>query len=182
MFTGAQKFKYKTFANFFNRLRINLDYYLRSKAIENDYERLFNLLITYRLKSTLSPDLREQARISEGGKWKFASLLAETLDIYEGEREEFNTFGGGLSGGKFKGKAFTPSNKNSYNSQGNLNNPQGNPCSFCKQSSPTHTPINCWHNPDGPKFRPGLNRTISRVSNRYGTSHSLSPNFSIYSI
>ena len=214
MFSDAEKKSNETYAQFVNRLSIYLNYYLKSRDVKDDYQRLVNLLITDQLKSRVFKGVREQVRIAEKGKWMEAPALAEILDIYVSEREEYSTYSYGTSnyksGNKFaRGANATPSVQsdlaknaalsssspsldksqstwhNSASAGGNKNSPkrgnavserERNPsfhaaCSFCKQREPKHSPLNCYQNPNGPKFRSTLKSNVRRVSAQFKQTH-----------
>src|SRR5260370_4304578 len=64
-------------------------------------------------------------------------------------------------------KAYNNGDKKGPNvgSSGSAPDQNRPPCSHCKQTTPFHTPMNCWKNVHGPKFRPELvsNSKIKRV-------------------
>src|SRR6266496_342607 len=89
MFNIAKKYPEETYAQFAHRLTVDLNYYMKARKIDDSYDRLLNLLLADKLKTTLNYYLREQVRIVESGTWRDADSLAETLDIYVSERSDF---------------------------------------------------------------------------------------------
>ena len=181
----------ETFAQFTYRLGTYLNYYLESRKVVKSYERLRKLLISDKLKLTLSPGMWNQARLAEKGKWIDPPELAETLDNYVADVADMN-YSKNSYQRKNKGKIFfrksdndnerkdaqnnsssavnqdsetnKKENKNvSLSSQqkgaryGSNESAQGQivrpPCVHCKQEIPTHSPLRCWKNPNGPEFR-----------------------------
>ena len=90
MFRNAEKKQEETYTQFSYRLGIYLNYYLDSRKIEQSYERLRKLLISDKLKLTLSAGMRNQARLAEKGKWIEVTELAETLDNYVADIADMN--------------------------------------------------------------------------------------------
>jgi len=64
----ATKTANETYTQFVNRLLVSLSYYLKSREIRNDFQKLFNLLVCDKLKDTLGGTLREQVRVAENNK------------------------------------------------------------------------------------------------------------------
>ena len=91
MFTQAEKLNKETYAQYVNRLSINLSYYVKSREVDGDYNNLFNLLVCDRLKEGLVGKLRDEVRISEKGGSKTFCQIAEHLDVYVSEAIDFET-------------------------------------------------------------------------------------------
>ncbi len=70
------------------------------------FEILRKLLISDKLKLTLSPGMRNQARLAEKGKWVDPPELAETLDNYVADLADMNYSTSGYQG-KNKGNFFS---------------------------------------------------------------------------
>ena len=89
LFNSAAKTASETYTQFVNRLSVGLNYYLKSRDIQNDYRKLFNMLVCDKLKDTLDGTLREQVRVAENNKAREFSDLAEYLDNYVSETNFF---------------------------------------------------------------------------------------------
>ena len=53
MFQKSSKRREETYVQFVNRVKVLLQYYTSSRKVDNNYERLFHLLISDHLKSTV---------------------------------------------------------------------------------------------------------------------------------
>jgi len=67
------------------RLRNLLSYYLKSRLVE-DYETLIKLLISDRLKGSLTQRLLNYVLTQEGDGWYVASKVASLADVYVNNR------------------------------------------------------------------------------------------------
>jgi len=74
-----------TYTLFAARLRNLLSYYLKSRFVE-DYETLIELLISDRLKGSLSQGLLNYILTQEGKGWYVASKVASLADVYVNNR------------------------------------------------------------------------------------------------
>ena len=81
-FDTASKRPDETYTFFAARLRNNLRYYLRSRECLDDYDRLFALLISDKLKSCLPPGALNYVLSLEGHEWFSPARLAECADTY----------------------------------------------------------------------------------------------------
>ena len=79
-FESAIKRVDETHILFAARLRNNLRYYLRSRDVGNDYEKLCNLLIADKLKSCLSSGPLNYVLTLEGDNWFEPKRIAELAD------------------------------------------------------------------------------------------------------
>ena len=81
-FDNATKWPDETFLFFTARLRNNLRYYLRSRGCLDDYDKLFSLLVSDKLKSCLPVGALNYVLSLEGHDWFGPGKLAETADTY----------------------------------------------------------------------------------------------------
>ena len=81
-FDNATKRPDETFIYFAARLRNNLRYYLRSRDCLDDFERVFSLLISDKLKSCLSAGALNYVLSLEGNDWFDSRRIGELTDTY----------------------------------------------------------------------------------------------------
>ena len=90
-FDTATKRSDETYTFFAARLKNNLRYFFRSRECLNDYDRLFALLISDKLKSCLPSAALNYVLSSEANEWFGPARIAELADTYvshHGEREK----------------------------------------------------------------------------------------------
>ena len=71
---------------FSTRLSCLLKYYLESRKISNSYDDLVALLLSDRLKESLSANVRYHISDKEGVNWFKSVQISELVDLYESER------------------------------------------------------------------------------------------------
>ena len=81
-FDNATKRPDETFIYFAARLRNNLRYYLRSRDCLDDFERVFSLLISNKLKSCLPAGALNYVLSLEGNNWFDPRRIGELADTY----------------------------------------------------------------------------------------------------
>ena len=81
-FDTATKCSDETYIYFAARLRNNLRYYLRSRDCMDDFDSLFALLVSDKLKSCLSSGALNYVLSLEGQDWFLPSKVAELADTY----------------------------------------------------------------------------------------------------
>jgi len=81
-FDNATKRPNETFIYFAARLRNNLRYYLRSRDCLVDFERVFSLLISDKLKSCLAAGAFNYVLSLEGNDWFDPRRIGELEDTY----------------------------------------------------------------------------------------------------
>ena len=86
-FNSMVKESSETFHQFGNRLSSLFDYYVESRQINSDYDKLAQLLIYDRIKSALPQFLAKhvlalEAAVSEKGGWLGKQGLIDALDAY----------------------------------------------------------------------------------------------------
>src|SRR5688572_11525428 len=72
----------ETFTIFSSKLRIAILYYLNSRQITNEFDKLVSLLCADRLKESLSKPCLDFVLAQEKGEWLGCKELAEAADIY----------------------------------------------------------------------------------------------------
>jgi len=187
MFTAANKLTSETFLQFVNRLKINLGYYIKSREVGTNFDKLLNLLIVDKLKDTLKGPLREQVRVVENNAPKDFSIIAEFLDNYVSETQDLTGENEALvfskpawqkPAGKTQNLSATakefaslPINARLQSmAAGTAPEVQGAtvwpPCRFCKHEKPNHSPDNCRRRPGAPE---GHNCPICKKENQFHT-------------
>src|SRR3989454_4546508 len=73
---------------FSTRLTCLFKYYLNSRHVDGSFEKLQNLILADRLKASLKDSTRFHIADKEGDTWQKPSVLAELVDLYEGERRD----------------------------------------------------------------------------------------------
>ena len=86
-FNSISKDSNETYHQFGNRLASLFEYYIESRQVNNDYDRLLQLMIYDRIKSSLPSYLARhilslEAPLSESGGWLGRQGLIDALDYY----------------------------------------------------------------------------------------------------
>ena len=81
-FDQAEKRFDETFIMFPARLRNNFRYYLRSREVNDDFERLCELIISDKLRSCLPQGPLNYVLAAEAGSWHSPDKVAELADCY----------------------------------------------------------------------------------------------------
>jgi len=80
--TVKRKFD-ETYTLFCSRLRSLFEYYLKSRKVNQDFNKLVSLMVTDRLKTEMSPScLKHILTIETGDKWLECDKLADAADAY----------------------------------------------------------------------------------------------------
>ena len=82
-FDQAVKRSDETYMMFSARLRNNFRYYLRSREIGEDFERLCELMISDKLRSCLPNGPLNYVLAAEAGSWYTTDEVAELADTYD---------------------------------------------------------------------------------------------------
>ena len=82
-FMDAKKTAEETYTMFTARLKNLLNYYVKSRQVNDDYERLFDLLISDKLKESLPPGPLQFILSKEGTECFKASMIADLADCSE---------------------------------------------------------------------------------------------------
>jgi hypothetical protein len=72
----------ETYTVFAGKLRNALMYYLKSRDIKNEFDKLVSLMCADRLKETLSKPCLDYVLAQEKGEWLGCEELANSVDIY----------------------------------------------------------------------------------------------------
>ncbi len=132
-FKSAEKKTSETWTQFANRLSILWGYYLDSREINHNYERLVNLMLCDRLKDSITAVyLRDQIRIVESGRSKDIFVVAEHLDNYVSERADYsyntpNSYGQGKKWHKSNQSSGAQGGSQTHDTQGGGGDPKGAP-------------------------------------------------------
>ena len=89
MFYKLNKIPSDTFSQYSAKLSVQLQYYLSSRKIDNNFDKLFKLLVADKFKESLSFYYREKVRVFESGEWKAPEDVADMLDVLVGESDDF---------------------------------------------------------------------------------------------
>src|SRR6218665_4065114 len=81
-FMDAKQTAEETYTMFTARLKNLLNYYVKSRQVNDDYERLFDLLISDKLKESLPPGPLQFVLSKEGTECFKASMIADLADIH----------------------------------------------------------------------------------------------------
>src|SRR6218665_487086 len=81
-FMDAKKTAEETYTMFTARLKNLLNYYVKSKQVTDDYERLFDLLISDKLTKSLPPGPLQFVLSKEGTECFKASMIADLADTH----------------------------------------------------------------------------------------------------
>ena len=86
-FNSESKSSNETYHQFGNRLTALFDYYVEAREVNNNYDRLAQLMIYDRIKSSLPPFLSRhvlalEASLAEKGGWLGRQELIDALDAY----------------------------------------------------------------------------------------------------
>jgi len=81
-FDQAEKRFDETFIMFAARLRNNFRYYLRSREVKDDFERLCELIISDKLRSCLPQGPLNYVLAAEAGSWHSPDKVDELADFY----------------------------------------------------------------------------------------------------
>ena len=90
LFYEAERQSDETFVNFSTRLTLNFEYYLDSCKVEKNYDKLFELMVKNKLKSSMKDWTREKIREFEMGS-EVCTLreIAERADVLETDKTPF---------------------------------------------------------------------------------------------
>src|SRR6218665_1778542 len=78
----AKKTAEETYTMFTARLKNLLNYYVKSRQVNDDYKRLFDLLISDKLKESLPPGPLQFVLSKEGTECFKASMIADLANIH----------------------------------------------------------------------------------------------------
>src|SRR6218665_666726 len=78
----AKKMAEKTYTMFTARLKNLLNYYVKSRQVNDEYGRLFDLFIADKLKKTLPPGPLQFVLSKEGAECFQSSMIADLADIH----------------------------------------------------------------------------------------------------
>src|SRR6218665_276745 len=81
-FMDAKKTAEETYTMFTARLKNLLNYYVKSRQVNDDYENLFDLFISDKLKESLPPGPLQFVLSKEGTECFKASMIADLADIH----------------------------------------------------------------------------------------------------
>src|SRR6218665_396929 len=81
-FMDAKKTALETYTMFTARLKNLLNYYVKSRQVNDDYGRLFDLLISDKLKESLPPGPLQFVLSKEGAEYFQFSMIADLADIH----------------------------------------------------------------------------------------------------
>ena len=85
-FIDAKKTVDETYTMFSARLKNLLNYYVRSRRVERNFEKLFDLLVADKLKESLPPGPLQFVLSKEGTECFEASVVADLADIHVNNR------------------------------------------------------------------------------------------------
>jgi len=85
-FDNAIRTSNESCIQFATRLCTLQDFYFQSRNLDNSYNALVQLLLSDRLKDTLTPEARCFISDREGNDWFDVHRVAELIDMYESER------------------------------------------------------------------------------------------------
>src|SRR6266536_3570872 len=91
MFRNAVKDKNESHVQFATRLLVLWKYYLDSREIKEDYNRLCELMIVDKFKDVLTPNAREFIRNKEEESWNPVQKVARMIDTYVNDFPENRT-------------------------------------------------------------------------------------------
>src|SRR6218665_2476104 len=136
-FMDAKKTVEETYTMFTARLKNLLNYYMKSRQVNDDYERLFDLLISDKLKESLPPCPLQFVLSKEGAECFNASMIADLADIHANNKIGMpsyskQSYGSSLSdkknssgnGFRFPDKRYQGSSNYNRQSQSERNSPE----------------------------------------------------------
>src|SRR6218665_3801190 len=85
-FMDAKKTAEETYTMFTARLKNLLNYYVKSKQVNDNYEGLFDLLVSDKLKKSLPPGPLQFVLSKEGPECFKASMIVDLADIHTNNR------------------------------------------------------------------------------------------------
>src|SRR5260221_11570344 len=88
MFRNATKDRNESHVQFATRLQVLWRYYINSREINEDYNRLCELMIVDKFKDVLMPNAREFIRNKEGEGWSPVQKIARMIDTYVNDFSE----------------------------------------------------------------------------------------------
>ena len=86
-FDNAQKAEGETWVQLCTRLQLRLKYYVESREVNRDYERLTELLVSDKMKSLIPQSLQDFVRQRELGGWMNPQDLAKNVDTFIADRQ-----------------------------------------------------------------------------------------------
>ena len=93
LFDKIEKHTDESFTQFATRIEVNFKYYLKSRKVEDDFERLRLLMISDKLRQHIPSHLLDFATQQELHDWLTPQKLAHQLDAFNADRKpEQNTF------------------------------------------------------------------------------------------
>ena len=91
MFRNASKERSESHVQFATRLQVLWKYYMDSREIKEDYNRLCELMIVDKFKDVLTPNAREFIRNKEEESWNPVQKVARMIDTYVNDLPETRT-------------------------------------------------------------------------------------------
>src|SRR5260221_4825687 len=82
MFRNATKERNESHVQFATRLLVLWKYYMNSREINEDYDRLCELMVVDKFKNVLLPNAREFIRNRKGEEWNPVQKIARMVDTY----------------------------------------------------------------------------------------------------
>src|SRR6218665_2563166 len=136
-FMDAKKTAEETYTMFTARLKNLLNYYVKSRQVNDDYERIFDLFVSDKLKESLPPGPLQFVLSKEGTECSKASMIADLADIHTNNKIGMpsyskQSYGSTVSykknssgnGFRFPDKKYQGSSDYNRQSQSERNNPE----------------------------------------------------------
>src|SRR6218665_1996399 len=131
----AKKTAEETYTMFTARLKNLLNYYVKSRQVNDDYENLFDLFISDKLKESLPPGPLQFVLSKEGTECFKASMIADLADIHTNNKigmPSKQSYGSTLSdkknssgnGFRFPDKRYQGSSNYNRQNQSERNSPE----------------------------------------------------------
>jgi len=87
----------ETYFQFANKLSALFDYYIESRKVGNNYDKLMELIVYDRIKASLPPflsryvlALESSSTLLDNGGWLGKNALVEALDAHTADLTQFN--------------------------------------------------------------------------------------------
>ena len=142
-FDSTEKGADETYVLFAARLRNLLMYYLRSRSVEKDYDKLCDLLVSDRLKSCLPPGPLNYVLSLEGNDWYTPDKVASLSDTFVNNHQHQSAIRGKESGrgsyGMNNGRVNTVSGRGHHPMEQWTNGRSGGTTCICKSETHRHS-------------------------------------------